>query len=59
MAEHPPVRFEPCEHPEEMLREAMLYEPHEAMFCMACQSLVFADGHAEPVEVTSTRRLKR
>ena len=50
---------EPCTHDPSLLKQAMLYEPEEAMYCAGCISLVFADGHIEPVGVTKKTTTKR
>ena len=49
----------PCEHPENAMRQAMLYDPEEAFVCTACSSMVFADHHTEPVGITGVRTAKR
>jgi hypothetical protein len=56
---HPPVRFVPCEHPERTMRDSVLLDPDEARVCMACQSMVFADGHTEPIGITKITTSKR
>ena len=50
---------EPCPHPESAMTDAMLYDPSEARVCRACSSMVFADGHTEPIGITKMTTSKR
>lgn len=48
-----------CGHREKAMQPAMLYAEDEARYCADCRSLVFADGHVEPVGITGVRTTQR
>lgn len=57
---HPKEYTRPeCGHREKAMQPSVMYDEDEARYCADCKSLVFADGHAEKVEITGVRTTKR
>lgn len=44
------VASDTCAHPADKLQPAMLRD--DARYCPSCISLIFDDGHTEPVTIT-------
>lgn len=53
------IKRSECDHPAEARKEALLHEPDEATVCTACWTMVFADGHTEPIGITKMTTVKR
>lgn len=53
------VKRPQCAHREKARHPSVMYDEDEATYCADCKSLVFADGHTEPVQITGVRTTKR
>jgi hypothetical protein len=53
------VKRSECDHPQEARRQAILHDPDEATVCAKCSSMIYADGHLEPIGITRMSVTKR